>query len=42
MTPDTTGYMIAAYVVVAVVIGAYVASLLSRARRVERELEGRR
>lgn len=38
MTPDTRGYMIAAYVVVALVLGGYVLSLLTRARRVERAL----
>ena len=34
MTPENSGYMIAAYVVVAVVVLAYAASLVWRVRKV--------
>ena len=33
MTPDNSGYMIAAYIVVAVVVLAYAASLVWRVRK---------
>lgn len=38
-TPDTSGYMIAGYVVAFAVMGIYVASLYIRNRNLNRDLE---
>ncbi|HWB39978.1 MAG TPA: hypothetical protein VG500_01905 [Gemmatimonadales bacterium] len=42
MPPENAGYMVAAYVVTAVILGGYAASLWVRARRAVREGAERR
>jgi hypothetical protein len=37
-TPDTSGYMVAGYVIFAVIMAIYIVSLLARGRNLQRDL----